>query len=66
MMNESWLDDPAAITGGAAFARTGWKHMSNLRAAFCCEKRGVQPAGLMLELGDWADLYRKCLGSPAN
>jgi hypothetical protein len=41
MTNKCWLDDPAAITGGAAFARTVWKHMSNLRAAFCCEKIGV-------------------------
>jgi hypothetical protein len=54
MMNEPWFDDPAVITGDVTFARTKWKHMSNLRAAFCC-KIGVQFAYLALELGDWPD-----------
>jgi hypothetical protein len=53
MMNESWFDDPAVITGDVAFARTKWKHMSSLRAAFCCEKIGVRIVCLMLEQGDW-------------
>jgi hypothetical protein len=55
MMNESWFDDPAVITGDVAFARTKWKHMSSLRAAFCCEKVRVQAACLTLEGGDWPD-----------
>jgi len=42
MMNESWFDDPAVITGGVAFTQTRGKHMPSLRAAFCCEKIGIQ------------------------
>jgi hypothetical protein len=53
MMNESWFGDPAVITGDVAFARMKWKHMSSLRAAFCCEKIGVQPACLTLEVSNW-------------
>jgi hypothetical protein len=55
MMNESWFDDPAVITGGVAFAQTKWKHMPSLRAAFCCEKIRIQLVCWMLDVGDWPD-----------
>ena len=66
MMNESWFDSPTVITGHVAFARTKWEHTLSLRAAFCCEKIGVQPTCLTLELGDWSDCTQKCLGLPAS
>ena len=51
-MNESRFDDPAVITADIAFAQTQGKHMSSLRAAFCCGKMGIQPVCLTLEVGD--------------
>ena len=51
--DESWFDDPAVIIGDIPFTWTKWKHMTSLYAAFCCEKIGVQPVCLTLELGDW-------------
>jgi hypothetical protein len=47
MMNESWFDDSAVITGDVALAWTKWKHMSSLRAAFFREawRAGISYAG---------------------
>ena len=55
MMNESWFDDPAVITGGVAFALTKAKQMPSLRTAFFCEKIGIQLVCWMLDVGDWPD-----------
>jgi hypothetical protein len=41
IINESWFNDPAIITGDIAFAQTKGKHMLSLYAAFCCEKIGA-------------------------
>ena len=62
IMNESWFDDPAVITGGVAFALTKAKQMPSLRTAFFCEKIGIQLVCWMLDVGDWPD----CLSLPAG
>ena len=48
MMNESWFDDPAVITGGVAFTQTREAHAKSTRGVLLREDRDL---ARMLDVG---------------